>query len=339
MSEPTTSEWRDLHESFREYCRAEPWQWFNDRDVVAVEHPSEAYTGYCVVMGSGGMEYGLAVYVGDDGLASYLSVMTGEVEPESLDAIERTRAVSAMLCDRGDLNDTDRATIRGLGLKYRGRGRWPLFRSTVPGYMPWYLDSEEAVFMTTALRNVMGVAAGVADGSLDLYSEDDPGLVLTRAFRDGAWRDRWETLRPPPPPADAPAYRDLERLRGIARSASRRAGTWELSRFYIHSAIQEEKGERPYLPTMVFAVDRDSSFILSTDLLGESPSPLEQQDSFVGILESAGWLPAEVVTDSNSTAQLLESITTALDIELFVGPTPVLDEAKAALMDFTAGLM
>jgi hypothetical protein len=46
-----------------------------------------------------------------------------------------------------------------------------------------------------------------------------------------------------------------------------------------------------------------------------------------------------VVTDSNSTAQLLESITTALDIELFVGPTPVLDEAKAALMDFTAGLM
>ena len=339
MSEPTKSEWRDLHESFREYCRAEPWQWFNDRDVVAIEHPSGAYTGYCVVMGSGGMEYGLAVYVGDDGLASYLAVMTGEVGPESLDVIERTRAVSAMLCDRGDLNDTDRATIRGLGLKYRGRGRWPLFRSTVPGYMPWYLDSEEAVFMTTALRNVMEVAAGVADGSLDLYSEDDPGLVLTRAFRDGAWHDRWETLRPPPPPADAPAYPDLERLRGIARSASRRAGTWELSRFYIHSAIQGEKAERPYLPTMVFAVDRDSSFILSTDLLGESPSPLEQQDSFVGILESAGWLPTEVVTDSNSTAQLLESITTALDIELFVGPTPVLDEAKAALMDFTAGLM
>ena len=338
MPGPTTSEWRDLHESFREYCRAEPWQWFNDRDVLAVEHPSRGYTGYCVVMGSGGMEYGLAVYIGDDGLASYLAFMTGEVGPDSPDAIDRMRAVSALLADRGGLSDTDRATIRELGLKYRGRGRWPLFRSTVPGYMPWYLDSEEAVFLTTALRNVVEVAAGVADGSLDLYSEDDPGLVLTRVLRDDAWHNRWETLRPPPPPANAPDYPDLERLGRIARSNSRRAGTWELSKFYVHSAIQGEKGERPYLPTMVFAVDRDSSFILSTDLLGESPSPLEQQDSFVGTIESAGWLPAEVATDSNSTAQLIESITTALDIELFVGSTPALDKAKAALMDFVGGL-
>jgi hypothetical protein len=223
------------------------WDWLDDSDVLAVEHPSGEYRGYCIVMGSGGLAYGLAVYIGDAGLAGYLTLMTGEVDPESLDALDHTNALSAMLADREHLETKDRATIRELGLKYRGRGRWPLFRRTIPGYLPWHLDADEAVFLTMALRNVMDMASKAASGETVLHSESGPSLVLTRVFRGGAWQDQWEPFELPQPPAPVP-YPDAERLQRLAQSKSKGPEVWELAFFYLPTPMQEEKGERPYLP-------------------------------------------------------------------------------------------
>ena len=339
MAEPSVEEWRDLHEAFKEYCRVKPWLLLADDDVVAIEHPSKGYKGYCAAMGNAGMEFGLAVYLGDEGLASYMSLMTGEIDPESLSGIESMRSLSAMLVDREDLSNRDRAVIRDLGLRYRGRGRWPKFRSMVPGYAPWLLDSEEAVFLAVALRKIVDVTSRVVGDELDLYREDEPGLVLTLVFRDGEWRDEWEILRPPGPPEAGEGYPDLERLERIARSGSNRLGTWELSKFYLHTAFQEKRGDRPYFPMVVLVVDRVSSFVVGTSMLGEAPSALEQQEVLVDALDEAPELPSELVVDSANTARLVESIASALEIELSVGPTPGLDEAKAALMGYMGDLL
>ena len=102
-----------------DYCAATPWRWLGDTDVVAVENPSGEYKGYCAVMGSSEIEYGLSVHIGDEGLAGYLALMTGDVDPESLEAFYMMRALSAMLADREDLDTADRDVIRGLGLRYR----------------------------------------------------------------------------------------------------------------------------------------------------------------------------------------------------------------------------
>ena len=69
-------------------------------DVLAIEHPSGEYKGYCAVLGSGEMEYGLGVYMGDEGLGGYLAVMTGELEPESQEAFHLMESLSALLADR-----------------------------------------------------------------------------------------------------------------------------------------------------------------------------------------------------------------------------------------------
>ncbi len=338
MAEPSTIEWRELHEAFKDYCQAKPWEWLDNDDLVVIEHPSGEYKGYCAAMGAAGMEYGLAAYIGDEGLAGYLSLMTGEVDPESPDTMESMRSLSVLLSDREHLDNRDRSIIRGLGLRYRGRGRWPLFRSLVPGYVPWHLESDEAVFLTVALRNIQDVALRVSRGELDLYSEDEPGLRLSLAFRDGEWRDGREILRPPRPPA-APGYPDSERLERLARSDANRAGTWEFSKFYLHAAFQDNKNDRPYFPTVVLVVDGESSLVLGTQMLGEGPSVIQQQDILIETLEEAPSLPSEIVADSTSTARLVESIAAALEIELSVGPTPMLDEAKASLIGYMGDLL
>ncbi len=155
MSEPTAQQWLDLYGAFKDFCQATPWEWVDDTYVPVIEDPAGQYRGYCVVLGGGGMQYGLAVFMGEEGLAAILALMTGSVDSESADSLYELNTVSAMLADREDLENQDRATIRELGLKYRGRGSWPLFRRTVPGYLPWFLEADEAVFLTMALRYVI----------------------------------------------------------------------------------------------------------------------------------------------------------------------------------------
>ena len=72
MADPTREQLRQLHGAFGEFWGIRPWQALDDLDVVAVEHPSGHYTGYCSVLGSGFREYGLAVFIGDEGLDGYL---------------------------------------------------------------------------------------------------------------------------------------------------------------------------------------------------------------------------------------------------------------------------
>ncbi len=334
MTEPTIEQWLDLHQAFMDYCAATPWLWLGDTDVVAVENPSGEYKGYCAVMGSSEIEYGLSVHIGDEGLAGYLTLMTGDVDPESLEAFYMMRALSAMLADREDLDTADRDVIRGLGLRYRGRGKWPLFRSIATGYMPWRLNSDEAEFLTIALRNVIDIASRTAGGEEVLYAESDPSLILTRVFRDGAWQDRWEAFMPPRPAEPVPDYPDSERLHQLAQSKPRGPLVWELSIFYLQTPIQEERGERPFFPTMILVVDRGSSLILGTEALGAIPSTTQRQGALVRLLEKVSILPSEIVVDSASTANLLEFVTRPLGVKLSVGETPVLDDVKHSLMTF-----
>ena len=332
--QPTTEQWRDLYKAFKDYCEAAPWQWLDDTDVLAVENPSGEYTGYCSVMGSGKVEYGLSVHIGDEGLAGYLALVTGEMEPESLEAFYMMRAVSATLADREDLKATDRDVISELGLRYRGRGKWPMFRSVAQGYIPWYLNSDEAEFLTMALQNVTEIASRIAGGEQVFYAHDDPGLMLTRVLRDSEWRDQWETFRLPPLPEPAPDYPDAERLQGLAQSKSIAPLVWELGIFYLHAAVREKKGERPYLPLMILVVDRGSSLILGTETLGAVPSIPQRQGAVVRLLEKVGILPSEIVVDSSATAQLVESIMQPIGVKLSVGETPALDDARESLMAF-----
>lgn len=94
MSVLDENQWRQLHTSFRNFCQAKPWEWLDDTDLLAIEHPSGAYMGYCVALGGGGLEYGLAVYIGDEGLAHCLELIMGEAGPETLDWSYRMRALT-----------------------------------------------------------------------------------------------------------------------------------------------------------------------------------------------------------------------------------------------------
>ena len=346
MAEPSTEQWIELHEAFREYCQAAPWQFFDDTHLVTVEHPSGEDKGYCVVLGSGGMEYGLAMYRGDEGLAGYLALMSGAMELGSLESLDATNALSAMLADREELSKPERDTIRSLGLRYRGRGRWPLFQAFRPGYLPWRLEDSEAVFLTWALRCMTDLASLVEKGELTFDREDNPDMFLTRTLHNGQWHNRWEhILFPMPPPA--PNYPDLERLRQLADSKPRTDLVWELGIFFLHAPVREERGGRPHFPISAMLVEADSGFVIPELFMGPDPSDTDRQELLVKLLETLPGLPSEIVVGTPRMAQLTESVTAPLGIALSLDETPALWSVREELLgsleegapDFDEGLM
>jgi len=333
MAVPTRTQLRELYSAFGRYFDAKPWEALDDLDVVAVEHPSGRYTGYCSVLGSAYREYGLAVFIGDEGLAGYLDLVNDEVEPESSEGFDRMNALLAVRGDRENLSEIERAAMRRAGLRYRGRGTWPLFRNLRPGYVPWRLEEDEAVFLTAALDNMTDVASRVSSG--DLVLQEDPDLMLMRVFSDGTWVDRWEQFPEPETVAPAPEYHDPEHLRRLGLSVPRGSAVWEIGVFYVHTAVQDERGGRPYFPTMALAVDSSTSLIVGMKLLGASPSYEERRDALMEILENADVLPSLVVVDSVETAMLALPLLNETGIELILEATPGIYDARSDFESFT----
>ena len=327
---PSREQWLALHHAFRSYCEARPWERLANEDVLVVNDPLGHFKGYCVALGDGGIAYGLGVYLGDRGLLNYLATMTSEDEPCGVEALERGVALSAVLGDREELGNGERKGMRELGLRYRGRGRWPVFRSVIPGHWPWYLSGDEARFLTVALDNVRDVAERIGQGVLDLYADRDPSEVLTRSLRDGVWRDEWSVLRPPALPAEDHRV-DTDRLQSISGSTPMGTAVWEVTASYIPTGVQDGRDTRPYLPTLVMVVEGGSGLILTVRMLGRVPAA-ERQESVLELLEQVDRLPGAVVCDREDTAALLAPITGALDIGLYVGPTPALDITKDDLL-------
>ena len=328
---PSREQWLALHHAFRSYCEARPWERLANEDVLVVNDPLGHFKGYCVALGDGGIAYGLGIYLGDRGLLNYLATMTSEDEPCGVEALERGVALSAVLGDREELGNEERKGMRDLGFGYRGRGRWPVFRSVIPGHWPWYLSGDEARFLTVALDNVRDVAERIGQGVLDLYTGRDPSDVLTRSLRNGVWRDEWEPLRPPVLPVEE-HWADSDRLRLIGGSTPMGAAVWEVTASYIPTGVHDGKDTRPYLPTLVMVVKSSSELILTVRMLGRVPSAAERQEPVLELLEKVDRLPGAVVCDREETAALLAPITRALDIGLYVGPTPALDHIKDDLL-------
>ena len=329
---PTPEQWLALHHAFRRYCEIEPWRYLANEDLMVVEDPWGNYTGYCSVLGDGDLVYGLGVYLGDVGLSNYLSTISDVDDPDGTTMLERQLSLSAMLSDRDELEPEERKVMRELGLRYRGRGKWPMFRSARPGYWPWFVNADEARFLTVALDSITEITKQIRSGELGLRAGRDLDEFLALVPEGSGWKTEWRRLALPELPS-----RDIVansgRLQSILQSAPRGRAVWELTASYVPVFVQATKNDRPYLPTLVMLVDRGTQLIMDCRFLGATPSDTEKQERLLELLESGYPLPARIMCDRGSVAEVFDPIARKLGIMLDVGATPILDELKEDLLE------
>lgn len=162
-----------------------------ETDIFGVQDPESGQVGFVSVMGLLGEHRAVAIYLGSEALARFWEFYDPEDYPlpEEILIIPQLRL---QFVSRADLTDRDLELIRACGLRFRGAGNWPLFRSFRPGYHPWYLEAKEARFLACCLEQLLELIPRMRqDPETLLPGEKEQYLVRVPKRRGGktVWTD------------------------------------------------------------------------------------------------------------------------------------------------------
>ncbi|HHW41612.1 MAG TPA: hypothetical protein GXX19_10790 [Syntrophomonadaceae bacterium] len=314
MSEPSLFQWKTLYELARQYQDAAPWQWMYDHEIFGVQESGTGDTCYCSVIGRMGEVFGLVVYPGSEGLLSYYRLLAAENTVDHEVALEQ-RALSLIFASRDELTTRDWSIIKDLGLKFRGKNAWPLFRSSLPGTHPWYLTGEEAELFGVVLEQALHFCLEFRDNPA-FQDPPDEDYIPVRVWGKEGWRSEWRTL-PPPPDIEIPVFIPTDTMvQRLKQQCRKSTAIWETSFFFTPVPVYEgKKDERPYYPLVVLWVDRGSTQILHFQMF-----PRGEWEKVVESLLSASIqtriLPAEIHTAQEEMFGLLLPAAEKLGIKL-----------------------
>jgi hypothetical protein len=340
-SEPTLEEWSRLYEAAIGVKAMAPWQWMEEADVFGVQNPEGDGLGFVSVMGILGEHLSVAVYLGAEGLSDFWALsQLGDAVPA--EAVLGIAHMQASFEDREQLTSRDRDVIKALGLRFRGRQAWPLFRSYRSGYLPWHLEAPEVRFLALVLEQTMDVAPRFKEDPTmwdDLDSED----YLMRVPREEGQVLQWEDQIvgvPPVEPAPIPLIMTREAV-DQARQLPRGRHTLEVDSFMMPTPTADERDDRPFFPHMLLVVERDSGMVLGSELLKPEPSLEAMWGSLSDVLArqlvSLGSVPAQIKVRTPFDAGLLQPLADELGIEVKVARVlRSLDEAMESLIQWFA---
>ncbi len=316
---PTLEEWRELFDAANCFRQEAPWEWMSsDTDIFGVRNPADGEIGYCSVLGNAGEMFGLAVYSGTEGLNVLLDALN-KPEPGSDDDIFFTnKGMVASFGDKSELEKADKEVIRNLGLEFKGRNAFPLFRSYQPGYLPWYLNKEEAVFLALCLRQANEVALRYQkEPSLfnNCVGENYLVRIQDKISADKEWKDAWLPPLPLKKILLMDRKLDKERLGGLMKTARRQNMLWEVDYFYSPAYVAE-KGRRPYYPMTTLFVDSISFFILNAGVSAADKYRLELDELFLQTIAKAEIIPEEILVSKKEAAFLLGPTAEYLGIKI-----------------------
>ena len=334
---PTIKQWEDLYTAAIKFQEMGCWNWMWDNDLFGVQNPENGEVGYCCVMGGAGEHFALGVYLGSEGLYSYLELQSKKGYPSLEEILSHQNLLMASFEEKDFLQKEDIKIIKKVGLKLNNPRLWPLFRSYLPGYHPWFLTVAEAKYLTLCLYQAMEVAIRFKQNP-NLLTPRTNNHYLVRVPKKEAtgfsWKDLW--IEPLPLAKDEIILKSLDKelLNKINRRHLPHQGTWEADFFYYPRAVQD-KGERPYFPYVFFWVDHHSGFILDHHLAKPEQCFREFQQQFYKIIMNMEILPQEIRVKKEDTFRLIKPIASELKINLRkVKNLKMLDSAKSSMYRF-----
>ncbi len=333
---PSLEEWRRLYEAAIRLKEIAPWEWMEETDIFGVQNPETSELGFVSIMGQLGEHYALALYLGADGLYRFWEM---EMEPErdtSPDTLLAVPELQISFEDRDQLNPEDRTVIKELGLKFRGRQAWPLFRSYRPGFFPWYLEPAEARFLAYAVEQAIDVAPRFREDPSLLEPPGEYTYLVRVPHQEGetlVWEDQVLAV-PPEEPEPVRIPMDMQALEA-AKELPRMAHVLEVD-FSVLPIRIGEKGARPRYPYLLLLVDGDVGFIYGSEFLEVETTveatwgmvPLTLVRHFINLKMA----PQRVRVTSPMLAQVLAPLAHELGFDILLqDKMPALDEARESL--------
>lgn len=318
QTEPSLKDWKALYETAARFRKIEPWKFMKETDIFGVLDPHTGETGYCCIMGELGELLAIAVYNGTEGLQSYQKIQKGLIQPGDPEVIYMQSCLMLTFENRQSVQEEDREIIKELGLRFRGKNAWPVFRSYRPGFFPWFLDRAEVLFMTIALEQAIGVCLRILQGDpIDFSPKRNRFLVRKAEEKNGAffWSDAW--MEPSPPREKARSGKaplDEIRIQRLKKTAEPVTAVWEADFFHIPTPVLQ--GERPVFPYAIILMDHDTGSILDLHIAGGKDYEKEFVERLLSYIEQTSSLPLEILVRKEEVAEVFEQCTAHLNIKL-----------------------
>lgn len=339
--------WGELYKAAIEFKKLKPWEWMYDSDLFGVQNPQSGEIGYCCVMGAIGEHYALAVYTGSRGLQSYWDLAGMEPDFSEDDALYDQKCLQLSFEDRDMLQKKDIDIIKKLGLTFRGKNNWPLFRDYAPGLFPWFLKNEDIEYLTVAIQQAINVCwrvktnPGLIEPPPEKGGMDDDYYFVRVAEKENStlvWRDKWLTPKPFEEEEIGAVPPDQIRIHKILKTAEQTNLVWEFDSFYLPEPTVERKNDRPYFPVALLWGDQSSDLILATDLVKKTEYHSRLIPQFYQLMESSKLIPATVWTVQEDVCILLEEVTNKLGIDVeLVDELPAINVMKENMLNYFFG--
>jgi len=328
--------WHNLYQAAIDFRDLGSWEWMSDEEIFGVQHPVTGEIGYCCIMGALGEMFALAVYLGSEGLQTYLAILSGG---DNLfdELFSSQKCLMASFEPRQNLTKQDRQQIKELGFKFRGGSAWPLFRNYQPGYAPWYLTLEEAEFLTLALQQSKELAIRLYHNEKSLQPPQTGHYLVRIPDGEGealTWKDAWVSPEPWKPPFLIPQP-NQEALRALADKIVRTGDTWEMDFFHAPMPIQENRNQRPYFPWVLLAADQFSGLVLICHLASEENYKTEFQEAVIRLLRERNIMPKNILVGRPELYKLLDPLKSGLNLKMRIAnKLKGLERVKESLFDF-----
>lgn len=310
--------WHSLYENSLRFMELCPWESLHDSDVFGVLDPTTGQTGYCCVLGALGQMLALCVYRGSEGLAIHQRMQAASPTQDFAELAAAHFCLMGEFEDRTALKKQDLAVIKALGLKCHGRRGYPLFRSYLPGYGPWFLTEEEVTFLALAFGAAIQFMRDFREHPDILRSPGEGSYLVyqpkSSAESPQAWAASWQTDEPlqkapillmPVPP---------EATREIVSKKLTRTEAWEVGAFIVPHAMITGEG-RPYYARILAAVDSRSGIVLTSDTIpAYEDSRVALRDLVLATIRDQQLLPIEIRVSDDKFAEALRPIATKLGI-------------------------
>ena len=341
--QPTMDEWKHAYDLAGKIKEMAPWRWMYDLDNFGFEHPDTGQQGFVCVMGHEQEHFGITIYRGPKSLFKVLYSTRDPGADET--TILEIEGVSLSFEDRKFLRSEDHQIIKKLGINFRGRNAWPLFRSNQPAHLAWFMNADELDFLVVGLERLLVIAPNwqkqEKQEELGAALQDNRYLMSIPSEQNDEIIWKQEMHRIVPPQSQAIKNRSLQDEANLEAVCDLPlvSNKLEMSMAIMRNPIQDHSGERPYYCYLIILVEASSGHVAGFELVPPKPTYEAAYDQFVPFLIKSllnnQILPEEIFVKNAFHAGLLKTVADRLGIEVTVKPTlPRSEDAITSLMNY-----
>lgn len=312
----SSESWAHLLDLTDEFKKIQLWNWLDDDQLIAIQNPDTEEWYICSVLGSGGMEFGLAAFRGISSIAFFNRLVSDPTFKQRDYMIQDSLTVN--FSNRKDLSNKDYKLLKKFGRSYRGKNQWPVFRSIWPGFYPWYLEEEEVQELTYILKQMVNLSKHIEEIQefINHYKGDGKVFVWVYDEQTDTWDNGHiiisEEKNTDPVPITIPELVFSKLKRTLKRSNE----VVELDCDYVLTPIQNMDDERPYYPMLMLTAEEKFGQIVYYEMFMDDT--LEAvQFYFLDFLEQFNCIPKKILVKEMLAFQI-EPIAEKFDINLKV---------------------